>query len=193
MQNSKAKFDYFAYASKKQKDYNLLDFWVFISLKGLVDLGDNNYTNAIYYQHLYAGKKPNPTKSKQLEEFFIVVNGAIKNRRYVKYGLYVEKYAKAKGWDDILCEVCPDIEMMQTKVFLSELQYQDGVSNVVKIFSKMVDVIQFEPNDLLLSGVLDIQNIEANYKELRNAYKREGIWDELVENIQIKDLPNHLK
>ncbi|RIB18991.1 hypothetical protein C2G38_2183027 [Gigaspora rosea] len=93
--------------------------------------------------------------------------------------------------NDLLYEVRPDIELVQTKAFLNE--YQDGINNVVKIFSKMVDVIQFKPNDLLLSGVLDIQYIEANYKELRNAYQCEGIWNQLVENIQIKDLPNHLK
>ncbi|CAG8817330.1 9336_t:CDS:2, partial [Gigaspora rosea] len=103
------------------------------------------------------------------------------------------KICQGQGMNDLLYEVRPDIELVQTKAFLNELQYQDGINNVVKIFSKMVDVIQFKPNDLLLSGVLDIQYMEANYKELRNAYQCEGIWNQLVENIQIKDLPNHLK
>ncbi|CAG8729061.1 14747_t:CDS:2, partial [Gigaspora rosea] len=109
------------------------------------------------------------------------------------YGLYVKKYAKTKGWNDLLYEVCPDIKLVQTKAFLNKLQFQEGINNIVKIFCKIVDSNQFIPNNLLLLEVLGIQYIGVNYKKLKIAYQSEKIWNELNKDIQIQDLPNHLK
>ncbi|CAG8763360.1 5886_t:CDS:2, partial [Racocetra persica] len=87
--------------------------------------------------------------------------------------------------------LCPNLDLVQAKAFLNE--FQDSTNEVVKIFSQIVDNIQFKYNDLLLSGILDIQYIEVYHKDLKNEYQSAGIWNELNENIQIQDLPDDLK
>ncbi|CAG8477295.1 30583_t:CDS:2, partial [Gigaspora margarita] len=115
------------------------------------------------------------------------------NRKLVNFGIYVERYTKGKKWFDLLDKVCPNIDLVQTKAFLHDLQFCDGTNEVVKVFSKMVYSIRFKPDELLLSGIIDIKYIEVHHKELEKEYRNKRIWDKLDEKFLIQDLPPSLK
>ncbi|CAG8604376.1 10172_t:CDS:2 [Dentiscutata erythropus] len=106
-----------------------------------------------------------------------------KSNQYVKYGLYLESYARTRGWLDLLNKICPDLSLAKAKAYLYNLQFHEDVSDIIKIFSQMIYDIQFKMNDLLLSGILDTQFIENNHKNLKNTYHSNGIWNKLNEKI----------
>ncbi|CAG8543662.1 15242_t:CDS:2 [Gigaspora margarita] len=101
---------------------------------------------------------------------------------------------KSRGWSDILKEICPNLLLVEAKAYFYNLQFHEGASDIIKIFSQMIYDIQFKKNnDLLLSGILDTQFIENNHKNLKNAYNSKGVWNEINEKIQIEKLTPLLK
>ncbi|CAG8457293.1 6969_t:CDS:2 [Dentiscutata heterogama] len=133
-------------------------------------------------------------KSKQLDKLIQLIIEAKKNNQYVKYRLYLESNARTRGWSDILKEICPNLSLAEAKAYLYNLQFHDGASDIIKIFSQIIYNIRFKMNDdLLLSGILDIQFIENNHKNLKNVYNSNGVWNELNEKIQIEKLRPPLK
>ncbi|KAF0434022.1 hypothetical protein F8M41_004944 [Gigaspora margarita] len=95
-------------------------------------------------------------KSKQLEELIQLITEVKKSNQYIKYGLYLESIARSRRWSDILKGICPNLPLAEAKAYLYNLQFHEGASDIIKIFSQMIYDIQFKKNDdLLLSGILD--------------------------------------
>ena len=73
------------------------------------------------------------------------------------------------------------MNLTYNKHYNFKLQFCDGTNEVVKVFSKIVYSIRFKPNELLLSGIIDIKYIEVHHKELEKEYRNKRIWNKLDE------------
>ncbi|CAG8795350.1 13335_t:CDS:2, partial [Racocetra fulgida] len=78
-----------------------------------------------------------------------------KEHKYVQYGLHVVDCARALGWNDLI----------QKDVYNHMMEYQakhdihKNMNDIVKVLSREIWNLNLKPNDLILSGILDTEEI----------------------------------
>jgi len=57
----------------------------------------------------------------------------------------------------------------------------ENVHDIVKSFSQCIFDLEIKPNDLLLSGIIDVHYITTHHKKLKNTFQSKKLWDLLDE------------
>ncbi|CAG8439936.1 8604_t:CDS:2 [Cetraspora pellucida] len=121
----------------------------------------------------------------ELNEFWNMVKNTKETNLYALYGVYVENCAKNLGFYDLLNQTIYDpIEFIKAKNIISK--YMD-INQVAKIISQTFHKISIVSNDLLLSGIIDVENIIVRHMQIRDALEKRNLWDAV--NEQIRHIP----
>ncbi|CAG8829625.1 36474_t:CDS:2, partial [Gigaspora margarita] len=112
--------------------------------------------------------------------------------KYALYGVYIENCAKDLGFYDLLNQaIYEPIEFINAKNIILKLQHMD-VNPVAKIISQVFHKLSIAPNDLLLSGILDIENIIVRHTLIREELEKINLWKTVDEQIQYTPLDKRL-
>ncbi|KAF0501889.1 hypothetical protein F8M41_019881 [Gigaspora margarita] len=116
-----------------------------------------------------------------------------KTHSYVQFGVYVEKCAKKLKWYEILNSTLYEpLEFVNAKMRILNLQFMD-VNETVKTISKAFSKVTLSSNDLLLSGILDIESLNTLNSPIKEALHKKRLWSAVKEDLQLKPLPEGLK
>ncbi|CAG8746636.1 26028_t:CDS:2, partial [Gigaspora margarita] len=100
-------------------------------------------------------------------EFWDMIKKTKDTNSYALYGVYIENCVKDLGFYDLLNQaIYEPIEFINAKNIILKLQHMD-VNPVAKIISQVFHKLSITPNDLLLSGILNIENIIVRYTLIR--------------------------
>ncbi|CAG8839778.1 14782_t:CDS:2, partial [Gigaspora margarita] len=111
---------------------------------------------------------------------------------YVLYAIYIENCAKNLGFYDLLSQtIYEPIEFINAKNRILKLQHMD-VNPVVKLISKVFHKLSIAPNDLLLSGILDVENIIVRHQLIREELEKMNLWNTVDKQIQHMPLDKKL-
>ncbi|CAG8604112.1 18_t:CDS:2, partial [Gigaspora rosea] len=109
---------------------------------------------------------------------------------YVKYGRYIEDCAKNLGWHELLNTLIYDpLRIVETKNRIINLQYKN-VNDIVKVVAKTLPTMSLGPNDLILSGILDVPILKSEKSPIMKELKQAKLWKSVDEPIEFLSMPN---
>ncbi|CAG8504983.1 11628_t:CDS:1, partial [Cetraspora pellucida] len=68
-----------------------------------------------------------------------------------------------------------------------------NVSEIVKTISNAFSKVELSLNDLLLSGILDVEALDTSSSPIKKALQEIRLWNSVKETLLPKLLPNRLK
>ncbi|CAG8745065.1 12135_t:CDS:2, partial [Gigaspora rosea] len=115
------------------------------------------------------------------------------HKTYVQYGVYIESCAKRLGWHEVLdSKLYEPLELIEAKKRITNLKFID-VSETVKAISNAFSKVELSSNDLLLSGILDVEALDTSNSPIKKALQEIRLWDNVKETLLLKRLPDGLK
>ncbi|CAG8790855.1 11278_t:CDS:2, partial [Dentiscutata erythropus] len=118
---------------------------------------------------------------------------AKKEHKYVQYGLHVVDCARALGLNDLIQkDVYDHMLEHQAKHNIHKLQFEQNVNEIVKILSREIWNLNLKPNDLILSGILDTEEIRERNPEFLRMLHDENMSNIFEEMIPRLSLPGKL-
>ncbi|CAG8566468.1 12161_t:CDS:2 [Dentiscutata erythropus] len=108
----------------------------------------------------------------ELQVLIDLIKTTQNDNTYVQYGVYIKSCAKRLGWQELK--------------FISE-------SEIVKTISNAFSKVELSSNDLLLSGILDIETLDTPNSPIKKALQGIRLWDNVKETLLPKQLPDGLK
>ncbi|RIB15882.1 hypothetical protein C2G38_2191408 [Gigaspora rosea] len=112
---------------------------------------------------------------------------------YVQYGVYIKSCAKRLGWQEVLdCTLYEPLELIEAKKRITNLKFISE-SEIVKTISNAFSKVELSSNDLLLSGILDIETLDTQNSPIKKALQGIRLWDNVKETLLPKQLPEGLK
>ncbi|CAG8776773.1 16051_t:CDS:2, partial [Racocetra fulgida] len=122
-----------------------------------------------------------------------LIEATQKRHLYVQYGVYLETRAKELGWFEILhSSLYEPLELIEAKTRILNLSSMN-VNQTVKTISKTFSEVMLSSNDLLLSGILDIEALDTLNSPIKTALKKENLWSAVKGLLPINPLPNELQ
>ncbi|CAG8604245.1 38804_t:CDS:2 [Gigaspora margarita] len=127
-----------------------------------------------------------------VSEFWNMIMKTKDTNKYALYGIYIKNCAKDLGFYDLLNQaIYEPIEFINAKNIILKLQHMD-VNPVAKIISQVFHKLSIAPNDLLLSGILDVENIIVRHTLIREELEKINLWKTVDEQIQYIPLDKRL-
>ncbi|CAG8600836.1 1234_t:CDS:2, partial [Dentiscutata erythropus] len=100
------------------------------------------------------------------------------------FGVYVENCAKKLKWYEVL-----NSTLYEPLELLQFINVNQTVQTISKAFSK----VALSSNDLLLSGILDIESLNTLNSPIKEALRTKKLWSAVKEDLKIKPLLEGLK
>ncbi|CAG8765983.1 15713_t:CDS:2, partial [Dentiscutata erythropus] len=127
------------------------------------------------------------------QTFINLIETTQKTHSYVQFGVYVENYAKKLKWYEVLNSILYEpLELVNAKTRILNLQFMN-VNETVQTISKAFSKVALSSNDLLLSGILDIESLNTLNSPIKEALRTKKLWSAVKEDLKIKPLPEGLK
>ncbi|CAH1769409.1 12753_t:CDS:2, partial [Entrophospora sp. SA101] len=174
---------YFRY---REKDFKLVEYLIYHLFYGKITHFNYNekkeefYKAYNLYKKKYEGGKPEliSEADKMSLEPFINLLVQIKNNFTKSHVLSIRVINKLKefGWVDINPLENEDVSSAYKRLKMSSR----SCNKILNIIGNNINNIILEPDDPLLSGILDIQHIKENKYSLYSLLKKCTMWDEFI-------------
>ncbi|CAG8553397.1 21847_t:CDS:2 [Gigaspora rosea] len=129
----------------------------------------------------------------ELQVLIDLVKTTQNDNTYVQYGVYIKSCAKRLGWQEVLdCTLYEPLELIEAKKRITNLKFISE-SEIVKTISNAFSKVELSSNDLLLSGILDIETLDTPNSPIKKALQGIRLWDNVKETLLPKQLPDGLK
>ncbi|CAG8677294.1 21872_t:CDS:2 [Dentiscutata erythropus] len=180
---------YFDFAKRKRIAVNLYHYYLFSAITNKIDLKKGisqikQDLNTMFSRRQQ--KKINSEHSPELQTLIDLIKTTQNNNTYVQYSVYIESCAKRLGWHEVLdCTLYELLELIEAK--------KGSQIKIVKTISNSFSKVELSPNDLLLSGILDIEALDTSGFPIKKALQEMRLWNNVKETLSPKLLPTGIK
>ncbi|CAG8466028.1 25168_t:CDS:2 [Gigaspora margarita] len=113
----------------------------------------------------------------ELQTLIDLIKTTQNHNTYVQYGVYIESCAKRLGWHEVLdCTLYEPLELIEAKKRIINLKFMN-VSEIVKMISNAFSKVELSSNDLLLSGILNVEALDTSNSSIKKALQEIKLWD----------------
>ncbi|CAG8804698.1 27684_t:CDS:2 [Gigaspora margarita] len=177
---------YFDFAKRKKLAINLYYYYLFSAITNKIDFKKNisqikQDLNITFSRR--QKKKISGDYSSELQTLIDFIKTTQNYNTYVQYGIYIESCAKRLGWHEVLnCKLYEPLELIEAKK-----------SDIIKTISNAFSKVELSSNDLLLSGILDVEALDISNSPIKKALQEIRRWNNVKETLLPKQLPDRLK